>query len=872
MRANTPHLYTGIAAGAIYFLQIPGQRHILQPDMEQKKINYLYSFLAALLLSFTVLWALFAVWSENAPQTKPGLQLEFDAMTAQPAQGMLIADGQRAVKFDLPASDGFSHVAVPVPEGNEPLTSIRLDPLQQPGSMTLRNVRITRGGEILKFAGPENIESLNQRAEMRPTEDGLVVKRSGNEDYPALLIKNVYPVDTLVFQGPRFTRGALATIWALGLLLAALLAAGAVRSLLSAPRRYAFAFLGLFLFIFGARLWTLQHYGFSAAFWDYWQMPWTVYLPFEDGNLTWRSMFAPVNEHRIFFARLLSLGVFMLNGQWDNLCESVAMSTMHSCIGAGLALLAWNALGRRHAAPVMALAAAAFALPFSWENTVWANQSQFYFFVDFSILTLWLLGMHRPFTARWWLGCAAAVAALFSVGSGLAAAAAVAALMAYRLARDRSAWRAPALTLAAAAGVAALWLAVKVESHNYGMLTKNAAQFMSTFGRTMSWPFVDSVWLWPLLWAPLIVMVALSFRRGGEPGKAELWAAGLGVWVFINALGMAVFRGGFSGGPASRYMDICALGAFANGLALCLLPGLLGNGARSRTAFKLCAAAWAALFTAGVLTVTNTELLIDAGDRNARQQRSRESVLQFLRTDDIHFLLGKRAEELPHPDHFTLAAYLRSDRIREILPASIRLPLHVEQDVATGFSMPGMHAAYAINLFEPVWGSYGPEGDRTQGLFRSKPLPAPRYAYLEFPVFGGLKKGRKTISLSLLDPGAGKRFPAVPPREPKGVWTMATARVPQKPLAIEASDTDYVFWLAFMAPREKSALSVASDKLIAGNIVAIAAGLFLLACGWFLQGREGAGPRVNPDARPEAERAGGSRPSKAASRASSTTR
>ena len=106
----------------------------------------------------------------------------------------------------------------------------------------------------------------------------------------------------------------------------------------------------------------------------------------------------------------------------------------------------------------------ALALPFGWENSLAGFQSQFYFLLVFSLLTLWLLGLHPPESARWWCGAAAAVMALFTLASGFLAAAAVFALvLVSRLAKRPARLETAAVTLTLAFCAVVRWRAA-VES------------------------------------------------------------------------------------------------------------------------------------------------------------------------------------------------------------------------------------------------------------------------------------------------------------------------------------------------------------------------------------------------------------------------
>jgi len=511
-----------------------------------------------------------------------------------------------------------------------------------------------------------------------------------------------------------------------------------------------------------------------------------------------------------------------VNGQWDNTFEAALNSLFFSFAGFGLILALWQAAGRRHTAWIGGLVLTFCALPFSWENTVWGIQSQFYFFVGFSFLTVWLLGLSRPFSARWWLGCAAAFWAMFTVGSGMLAVVTVLGLSVYRLLREPRDWRLSVPTLLAGLVIAGINYPLMIHQHNYGMLTKTVQQFLATFGKTLSWPFISQIWFWPLLWFPLAGLIISAFVSRRKTDRLELWIVALGGWCLLNAIGMGVYRGGFSSGPASRYMDITALAALTNALALLWLSGRLEGVWKVRA--RWFAGAWSALMLYGVMAITLRELSVSAAMRIERQHRAMRNIIQFQQKPELAFLLDKREEELPYPDPISLACYLRSDRVRAILPASVRLPLPLKIEAQSGFTSPGISLPYLFEQIEPSWGSFGREGDRTVGSLRARILQTPAYSWLEFPVFNRLGSGFET-RLSLMSQTSGKQRAVKGLKVPDILWNPLTVKCPAGGnLTIEAEDYDPVAWFVFRAPREKSTVSVWSDRILNRSLWLVWAG------------------------------------------------
>ena len=217
--------------------------------------------------------------------------------------------------------------------------------------------------------------------------------------------------------------------------------------------------LSLFLVGLGAKLWLIHRSGTPLPIWDEWDEARVVYLPYFEGRLSLADLFTAHCEHRIVFTRIYSLGLLLLNRQWDGQLQMVVNAIIHCATLAGLGWLMSQWLEKRYWILLWLPLCLALALPFGWENSLAGFQSQFYFLVVFSLLTLWLLGLHAPKSARWWCGATAAVMALFTVASGFLAAAAIFALVVLRIAkRQRLETAIPTLAFCAAVAVAGVLL------------------------------------------------------------------------------------------------------------------------------------------------------------------------------------------------------------------------------------------------------------------------------------------------------------------------------------------------------------------------------------------------------------------------------
>jgi len=793
-------------------------------------MKYLPACAAAGFLVAGVLWVYKINFMDKPvlPYSPP--RLDGEVQLASPVTGQLVVDGGRIVQIRWGVGNHrYTPFSLNIPVGHEPITSIRFDPaVEGAGVLSFRHLRFVDSKGRSTVIAPSDWDSLNAQADIKGEGDVLIVTRQQPEQYPALLLKIPGPLDTAVDGYPRISRIGFWSVLALCAGFALALLRVLIRCWWNAPVRDRWILGGCLLLLFGIRGLTIQHFGFASAFWDYWQFPWSVYFPFEDGNLSWRSVFAPVNEHRIFFSRMSSLACYLVNGQWDNKFEAMLNSFFLSCCAWGLALALWRACGKRFSVLISAGCVVCFSFPFSWENTVWANQSQFYYFLGGSLLVFWLLGLGKPFSVQWWLGCSCTFWLMFTVGSGMMAVVTVAGLTVYRLLRNPRGWRDALPTLAASFVLAALNYPFMVHQHNYGMKTKTLDQFLVTFGKTMSWPFINSSWLWVVLWLPVLAFFVMAFRSRQRPDRLELWCAALAGWTFLNTLGVAIYRGGFSSAPASRYMDLTAVAALSGLLALIWL----WKGGYLRHAYaRAMASGWCILMGYGVLYVTANELSTNLALRMRRQYHSVRNVIAFVNSDNMAILLNPAEEEVPTPDRVGLIGYLRSLRVQAILPSNIRKPLRMDIESQEGFESPGISLPVLTDKTEPSWGSYGRQGDLTTGHLRARLPGTLAFPWLEFPVFNRLG-GPFNTSFVVKDAANGSVTAIASMPEPSAIWRPMIVKPPSmKNLVIEARDNDGIAWFTFRAPREKSTLSVFSDGTLAHSLWLVWGGLVLMAVG-----------------------------------------
>ncbi len=182
---------------------------------------------------------------------------------------------------------------------------------------------------------------------------------------------------------------------------------------------------GLFTVIVGAKLWIIQVYSTDIPYWDQWDEARLVFQPWLAGHLTWSALFAPHNEHRIFFTRVLDMLEIRLNGQWDPRLQMVINALIHASYACGLAFCLWRLVGKKWEGLICMSLLPFFAFPVGAEDIIHGFQSQMYFIEIFCLVSLYGLLPGNPWSFRWFWGLAAAVMSLFTLASGMLAAIAV---------------------------------------------------------------------------------------------------------------------------------------------------------------------------------------------------------------------------------------------------------------------------------------------------------------------------------------------------------------------------------------------------------------------------------------------------------------
>ena len=698
-----------------------------------------------------------------------------------------------------------------------PLEVLRLDPLDGEGEVVIRQIRVLDDqGQTVRTIDPMVMLPLHQISLVRRERDGVRFVTTPGANDPMLVTKSSWLVETPRWYSLQFvTPFSLAWIAMAVFVLIATGIGFILREIVAGPvsRRDVLWFAALFLAVIWAKLSLVQQYPVPVPFWDQWDgeaLP--LYIPWSDQGVTWRQMFTLHNEHRIFFSRLLALSVLVINGQWDPHLQIVVNALLHSLAALVFGAVLWLAMGRRNLPGVVLAVALTVAPPFAIENSLAGFQAAFYFLVLFSGLTLWLMGTSRPGSAAWFLGGLFAMCCPFTVAGGILILPAIAGMILLRAVSDRWGWRicaasAAALLVVAAVGYGAL--PPPVSSHQ-ALKAGSFRDFLIAFARSLAFPWINYPRATVLMWLPLATLGVIVVWRRLRTNAIEQVTLAMGAWVVVQCAAMVYSRGANGGAPASRYLDMVALGYLANTAAI--LAWL--NPRTSRRLIAACAVAlvaWVSVTGVGIKRVSE-EMLATHGPLRRQWTRAHvKNVREFVITDNVQaFVALKGPQDVPYHSASMLASWLEHPYIRRILPAAVRQPLDARPESASLDDRP--RDSSASGYPQPLFDSYASGPGAAEARFESQPVSCRDFRHAQFEIASSASWSGLQLSLQSVE--SGQETPVRPPWFDARGWTSVAVQCPEGPFRVIAVDSSPTSWFAFRQPAE-----VALGSALAGSLI-----------------------------------------------------
>ena len=450
-----------------------------------------------------------------------------------------------------------------------------------------------------------------------------------------------------------------------------------------------------------------------TPYWDQWDAEADqLYKPWVQDRLSLGDLVKPHNEHRILVTRLFNIGLFQMNGrEWDPILQMEVNAILHA---ATICLLLWCLLpitGRERRWPLLVFGAIVSVIPFGWENTLAGFQSQFYFLLLFSVVSLRCVTTSPPLSGQWWGGLGCAILAWLSMASGaltlFAVAAATAATM---FATKDSPWHRGA----AGAGVALLvglwcvWMTPHVPAHT-ALKASSGGQFFGALRAILAWPTRGTFLAVLVVQLPLGVFMIQAVRAmlARKPMDGFLFAMGL--WFYAQCAALAYGRAGLPLEP--RYTDVFSVGLILNMAAMGMVfhdhehwPAWCRRGIM---AVWLGCVAWGVWGSAG-------HLLQGLTYKQHFGRIQEERVRGYIATHDLRYLQPENMLEIPYPSTERLKTLLDDPVILGFLPQGL-----VDGAVE---SPPASRLGEASGIDEPVPG--GTHGDEERAVTDPAHSPA----------------------------------------------------------------------------------------------------------------------------------------------------
>jgi hypothetical protein len=312
----------------------------------------------------------------------------------------------------------------------------------------------------------------------------------------------------------------------------------------------------------------VRAFGVNVLFWDQFEFVPTL-ARFYEGQLTLGDLTALHNEHRLFFPRLIMLGLAALT-RYDSVAEMYFNAGLLAALGVVLLHLHVRTFGASGRSLLTFLPVP--VLLFTWrqhENLLWGWQLQITLCALCSVVSLWLLEGVRGLGARWVGATAAALVATFSFGSGVILWPVGLGLLLWQGRREgRLPWRATGAwaAVAAIAGVLYVWGYQRPPGHpnpwHFLQSPVGSVYFLlSTLGSAAAdHPSTAAAFGALLVAGAGVVLVELRRRRVAS-GPLPL-AMGLLLFAFISAVLVLIGRSGFGRdfSITSRYVTLTLFG------------------------------------------------------------------------------------------------------------------------------------------------------------------------------------------------------------------------------------------------------------------------------------------------------------------------
>jgi hypothetical protein len=424
----------------------------------------------------------------------------------------------------------------------------------------------------------------------------------------------------------------------------------------------------LFLILLGTRALLIRYAGSPLPFLDEWEADGARLLePYIQGNLKISDLFIPLNEHRIFFTKLLVLLIFNISGYWDVVLQMIVNSVLDSVTVVAIAYTLSRVLRGGFAVAAIVLSVLINAVPFGYDNAVLGFNTHFYLLLAFSLASLWFFIDSLAWSWRWGAGFLCALGSALCLASGNLTFAAAGGAQLVQMACGRRAGFREALGVAVLFAVTLVLASTiphvpEAEAHK----AHSVGQFVAAFIGLISWPAHTALGLVLLL--PTIVFLSRTVADRPTLSDPRWFNVGMFGWVVCQMLALAFGRAWLP--LQNRYFDILLIGTTINFVSAFWLFQRHAP-KRSLTTWRSFAlAAW--LFALALsLTHPQRHLPDQIEEWRTMLATGSRNVQSYLATGDSSFIFRAPAAEVPSFFPKRLRELLDTPEIRSTLPPEL---------------------------------------------------------------------------------------------------------------------------------------------------------------------------------------------------------
>ena len=425
----------------------------------------------------------------------------------------------------------------------------------------------------------------------------------------------------------------------------------------------------LFLILLGARAVLISHAGSPTPFLDEWEADGAHLLePYIRGNLTLSDLWIPLNEHRIFFTKLLVLLMFNVSGYWDVVLQMIVNSVLDAVTVVAIAYALSRVLHGGLAIAAIVLSTLINAVPFGYDNAVLGFNTHFYLLLTFSFGALWFLIDSPAWSRRWGAGVLCALGASLCLASGNLTLAAAGGAQLLQMACGRRAGLREALGIAVLVLMTLVLITTiphvpEAEVHK----AHSVRQFLSAFIGLASWPAHTAIGL--VLILPSLFFLGRTIEDRPTLSDPRWFNVAMFGWVVSQMLAFDVGRALLP--LQSRYFDILLIGTTINFVSAFWLFQRDAPIRRSLMTWRSFALAAWLLVLALSLTRPQRHLPDQIEEWRTMLATGSKNVQSYLATGDSSFIFRVPGAEVPSFAPKRLRELLDTPEIRSALPPTL---------------------------------------------------------------------------------------------------------------------------------------------------------------------------------------------------------